>query len=251
MRSLPAALGAALLLSAAGNTPAQAPPSPAPASSERFFTALVGEWVGTAEQRVNGQEPLRRFFHLVVRRRDARTFETGFRYYRPNAKTGALEEAGSEQGTSTLDPDGTVQRSMEGKGTVLVDYRPKPESHSATGRARPTAAGGLEGEASGKIDVQGLPFGLGRHGTIESAREEWSVADGALSGRTAIVARFRALFTSRRFKVESTCRAERGADVSGLAARAGTKQTRAPAPSDEGYHPLRGYPASQGRDTSR
>jgi hypothetical protein len=223
MASRPAVLGAALIFTAVGATTAQAP-SAAPAGSERFFAMLAGEWVGTAEQRVNDQEPLRRYFHLVVRRRDAGTFETGFHYYRPNPKTGVLEEAGSERGTSTLDADGTVRRSLQGTGTVLIDYRPKPESHSATGHARARAGGGLEGEASGTIDVQGLPFGLGRHGTIESAREEWTVADGALSGRTAIVARFRALFTSRRFKVETTCRAERGADVTAYAARTGMKQ---------------------------
>jgi hypothetical protein len=219
MRLFSAAMAAAVLLGAgaSGSAPAS------PATGEQFFATLLGEWVGTAQQRVDDQEPLTRYFHLAVRRRDAQTFVTTIRYYRPNPKTGALEEAGSERGTSSLQPDGTVQRRLEGTGTVLVNYRPKPETHSAAGSARPTA-GGLEGEASGTIKVDGLPFGLGRRGRIEQAREEWSVRGGVLSGRTTIRARFRALFTTRRFKVETTCRGERGSDVAAVAAKRSAKR---------------------------
>jgi hypothetical protein len=219
MRTLPMALGVGLFLMATasfGQTPQHA--------GERFFAGLEGEWVGTAQQRVEGEASLTRYFRLVVRRQDAQTFAMTVQYYRPNPKTGALEAAGSEQGTSTLEPDGTIQRHLEGNGSVLVDYQAKPESHSATGRARATAAGVLEGEASGTIRVEGMPLGLGRRGKIERGREEWSVSGGVLTGRMSMVACFRAFLISKRFKVETTCRAERGSDVAALAARKEIRQ---------------------------
>jgi hypothetical protein len=220
MRSLPIALVTAALLSAAAADSVQAPPAP----GERFLTSLVGEWVGTAQQFIDDEAPATRYFHLVVRRRDPRTFETRIRYYRTHPETGALEQAGQERGTSTMEPDGTVRRQFEGTGTVLVNFRPKPETHSAIGQARPTAAGGLEGDATGTIQVAGLPFGLGRRGKIERAREEWNVRSGVLTGRTSIVARFRALLVTRRFRVETVCRGERGSDVVALAARKGARR---------------------------
>jgi hypothetical protein len=214
IRSFPIALGVSLIFVTAasfGQSQLQA--------GERFFAELEGEWVGTAQQRVEGQEPLARYFHLVVQRQDARTFAMTVHYFRPNPKTGALEAFGSEQGTSTLLPDGTIQRQMQGTGSVLVENQPKPESHTANGRARATAPGAIEGEASGKIRVDGLPLGLGRSGKIEQAREEWTVGGGVLTGHTAFVACFKKLFVRKRFKVETTCRAERGSNVAALAAR--------------------------------
>ena len=222
MRSIPAAVAAMALIGTVAADPVEAPA----ASSERFLAGLVGSWVGTARQFVDDGAPVTRYFHLIVRRRDMRTFETRFRYYRTNPRTGALEEAGHDQGTSVLEADGSVRRHLKGSGTVLVQFRPKPERHSAAGRARATAAGRLEGDATGTIQVDGLPFGLGRQGKIESAWEEWSVRDGRLTGRTAIVARFRALLTTRRFRIETICTARRGTDVKALAARAGGRQLR-------------------------
>jgi hypothetical protein len=220
---MPAAVVAVALMSAVAADPVEAPAAP----TERFMTGLVGSWVGTARQLVDDGEPVTRYFRLLVRRQDARTFETRFRYYRPNPQTGTLEEAGHDYGTSVLQPDGSVRRRLNGSGTMLVRFRPKPERHRAAGRARATAAGRLEGEATGTIQIEGLPFGLGRHGTIESAREEWRVRDGLLTGRTTIVARFRALLTTRRFRIETVCTARRGADVKALAARTGGKRLTA------------------------
>jgi hypothetical protein len=213
LRSLSIALGVGLIFVSRASS-AQTPPD----AGQRFFAALEGDWVGTAQQRVEGQEPLTRYFHLAVRRQDARTFVITVSYFRPDPKSGALEAAGSEQGSSTLAPDGTVERRAEGSGSVLVDGRPKPETHSATGRARATAAGTLAGEASGTIRLQGLPLGLGRRGKIERAREEWTVKGDVLTGSTAFVACFRAFLFSKRYRVETTCRAERGSDVAALAA---------------------------------
>jgi hypothetical protein len=197
-------------------------------ASERFFADLEGEWVGTSRQRVEGQDPLARYFHLVVRRQDAGTFTTTVRYFRPNPKTGALEPAGSEQGTSILQPDGTIQRQMEGTGSVLYEDKPRPEAHSAIGRARATGAGTMEGEASGKIRVDGLPLGFGKRGKLEQARERWTLSSGVLTGRTSFVASFKKLLISKRFKVETTCRAERGSDVAALAARKDTRLASSP-----------------------
>jgi len=102
---------------------------------------------------------------------------------------------------------------------VLFDNEPKLESHSATGRARATAAGTLAGEASGTIRVEGLPLGIGRRGKIERIREEWTVKGDCLTGSTAFVARFRAFLLTKRFNVETTCSAKRGSDVAALASR--------------------------------
>jgi hypothetical protein len=214
MRRFSVWLGAGLFLAAAasyGQSSLQA--------GERFFADLEGEWVGTAQQRVDGEQPLTRYFHLTVRRQGDGAFAMTVQYYRANPQTGALEAAGSEQGTSTLQPDGTVQRRMDGTGQVLFENRPKPEAHSAIGHARATAAGGLEGEANGTIRVDGLPLGIGKRGKIERAREEWTVGNGVLTGHTAFVACFKKLFFCKRFKVETTCRAERGSDVAALAPR--------------------------------
>lgn len=224
--SLETPRGAPALPEAPSSLPTHSAAAPGSAARDggQFLAGLVGDWIGTVQQQVDGKPPLVRYFRLSVRRQGAQAFETRFRYYRPNPKTGLLEEAGSEQGTSVLEPDGTVSRRLEGAGSVLVDYRPKPESYTATGRAHLTAEGRLEGEASGTIRVGGMPFGLGEHGKIEKAREEWTLRDGALSGRTVIVARFRALFTTRRFKVETICRAQRGTDVAALVAQDGAAQ---------------------------
>jgi hypothetical protein len=220
---MPTAAVAMALMSAAAAAPVEAPAAP----TERFLAGLVGSWVGTARQLVDDGDPVTRYFRLLVRRQDARTFETRFRYYRPNPQTGKLEEAGHDRSTSVLQPDGSLRRRLNGSGTVLVQYRPKPERHRAAGRARATSADRLEGDATGTIQVEGLPFGLGRHGQIESAREEWRLRDGLLTGRTAIVARFRALLTTRRFRIETVCTARRGADVKALAARTGGKRLTA------------------------
>jgi len=186
---------------------------------QRFFAALEGDWVGTTQQRIEGQASLTRYFHLVARRQDARTFAMTVYYFRPDPKTGVLEPSGTERGTSTLAPDGTIERHSDGSGAVLVDNELKLERHSATGCARATAAGTLAGEASGTIRVEGLPLGMGRRGKIERIREEWTVKGDCLTGSTGFVARFRAFLVTKRFNVETTCSAKRGSDVAALASR--------------------------------
>ncbi len=219
-----ALLSAPLALSAAGvgaGLCAELPDRPAshPPAAQQFFARVVGQWVGTTTSRLDGAEPVTGYFHLVVTRVDDTTFREEYTFYRIHPKTGALECSGTQTDLSTIEGDGMVHRTCKGSGTVLIDYKPKNQSFEAAGEAHIASPDHLEAEVKGKIAVDGMPLNLGKNGKLRKATATWSIEDGKLVGQTQVETSFRALLFTKRYRIKTELRAQRGTSVQMVAGR--------------------------------
>jgi hypothetical protein len=196
-----------------------APSSARATPAQVFYTHLLGHWVGTTSSRLDGAAPVTGYFHLLVTRVDENTFQEEYTFYRVHPKTGVLERSGTQIDLSTIDATGAVHRSCKGNGTVLIDYKPKNQAFEATGEAHFTSSDHLEAEVKGKIAVDGMPLNAGKNGKLRKATASWSLEDGKLIGQTHIETSFRALLFTKRYRVETELRAQRGTSVQVVAGR--------------------------------
>lgn len=230
--SLGAALFAALLLlSLAGSRAVfgaglAGDATPPPMAAQQFYTRALGDWVGTTVSRLDGAQPVTGYFHLVITRVDEHTIREEYTFYRLRPKTagtreaGRLETSGKESDLSTMGSNGAIHRSVQGSGTVLIDFKPKSQSYEASGAAHLTSPDHLEAAVKGKIAVDGLPLGLGKHGKLQKGTATWSLEEGKLIGCTHFEASFHVLFFVRRYRLEIQLRGERGTNVQTIAALA-------------------------------
>jgi hypothetical protein len=190
-----------------------------PTPAEQFYTRVSGQWVGTTISRLDDAPPVTGYFHLTVSRVDDHTFQEEYTFYRIHPKTGVLERSGTQIDLSTMEGAGALRRSCKGSGTVLIDYKPKNQRFEASGEARFTSPDHLEAEVKGKIAVDGMPLNLGKNGKLRKATASWSLEDGQLIGQTAVETSFRALLFTKRYRIQTELRAQRGTSVQALAGR--------------------------------
>lgn len=200
-------------------------------TAEQFYQRILGDWVGTSVSRFDDEEPTTNYFHVKITRSSPRTFREEYVYWRRNPDTGVLEPSGTQTNTATIEPDGTVRCVSSGRGTILIDYKPRKKQWQAKGSGACVAPDQFCAEVSGTVSVEGMPFGLGRKGRIQKGVASWSLRDGHLIGRTEVDSRFRAVVFTKRFRLVTELRAERGSDVHALAART-------PAPTAAAHRPL-------------
>jgi hypothetical protein len=190
------------------------------AAAQQFYTRVLGDWVGTAISRLNGDEPATAYFHLVIARVEENTFREEYTFYRIHPKSGALERSGTQSVLSTIDSSAVIHQTCRGSGTVLIDLKEKNESFEASGQAHFTGPDHLEAEVKGKIAVDGMPLNLGKNGKLRKATAAWSLEDDQLIGRTRVETSFRVFLFAKRFLIETQLRAQRGADLQTVTGRA-------------------------------
>lgn len=221
----------------AGFSIAQAAPA-ATNDARSFFSSIVGEWIGTCQQSTNGKQADDKYFHAVVKQVDANTFSSNFDYYRLDKNTGKPISIGTSSVSTTIGPNGVAQNRIQGKGTMMVDSKPKQQQHDFK-EVLSAAPDGLHGQGSGTLSVFGMPLGLGKNGKISKAASAWSLQDGVLTINQNLQAGFRAFVFSKSFSFVACYTARRGADVASVITRPGRVSSRpfSPAPAGAGARP--------------
>ena len=191
--------------------------STAPQGDARsFFGSIVGEWIGTCEQSTDGQKAENKYFHAIVKQVDANTFSSQFEYYRYDESSSRSLRMGDSTVVTTIGKDGVAQNKITGKGIILVNDQPKNQELEFTETLTSVGADSFNGAGSGKICVDGMPFGLGKNGKIQSVKSEWSLKNGVLSLDQTIKVGFRALVFTKTFNVAARYTARHGSNVASL-----------------------------------
>jgi hypothetical protein len=180
---------------------------------QQFYTRALGHWVGTTVSHLDSDPPVTGYFHLLITRVGENAFQEEYTFYRIHPKTGLLELSGTQLDLSTIDSSGAIHQCCKGSGTILIDFKPKNQAFDAAGEARFTSPDCLEAEVTGKIAVDGMPLNLGKNGKLRKATASWSLEDGKLVGETHVETSFRALLFTKRYRIETQLRAQRGANV--------------------------------------
>jgi len=178
-----------------------------------FFRSIVGEWIGTCEQSTDGEKAGDKYFHIVVKQVDQRTFSSEFKYYRLDEASQTPLHIGDTTIVSTMEPDGTVTNNISGEGTILVDEKPKPQEHQLTETLICAGDNALTGRITGKISISGIVFGLGKNGEVRDGTSTWTLDNGVLTIHQSLKAGFRILFFTKNFTVEAKSTARQGSDV--------------------------------------
>jgi hypothetical protein len=218
-----ALLAAPIVLSVAGGAgrcaEIAAPSSARANPAQQFYNRVLGHWVGTTVSRLDSDPPVTGCFHLLITRVGENAFQEDYTFYRIHPKTGLLELSGTQLDLSTIDTSGSIHQCCKGSGTILIDFKPKNQAFEASGEGRFTGPDCLEAEVTGKIAVDGMPLNLGKNGKLRKATASWSLEDGKLVGETHVETSFRALLFTKRYRIETQLRAQRGADVQLVAGR--------------------------------
>ena len=202
-------------------------------TAQDFAKRIAGEWVGVCEQSTDGQQAENKYFHAVIRRTSDDTLESKFSYYRADPGTGEPIPIGDTTSTTTIGDDGTVKSEMAGEGTIIVEKKPKKEKHQFAETLTVRDSNSLDGRLTGKISVEGLPFGVGKNGQISDGCSTWTLDGDVLTINQTIKAGFRVLMFKKEFTVVANNRARRGSDVAALtkASRVASKSECAPSGS--------------------
>lgn len=194
---------------------AQPSPSPQP-DAGAFFRSITGEWVGICEQSTDGEQADNKYFYAAIEQVGPNSFAGQFSYYRYDESTGIPLHVGDANVLTTIEPDGSVTNRISGRGTMLVDNKPKQQQHELLESLTGTDSGGLTGRIRGKISVGGMPFGLGKNGSVYDGTSTWSLNGDVLTIRQSLKAGFRILFFTKSYTVEARSTASRGSDVVSL-----------------------------------
>lgn len=193
-------------------------PANALTDARSFFTGITGEWVGTCLQSTNGKQADNKYFHAVIKQVSASTFNSSFEYYRIDDTSHNPIKIGTSSIITTIGPNGIAQNQISGKGIMMVDYKPKEQTHNFK-ETLTVASNGLLGQGSGSLSVSGMPFGLGKNGRISKATSAWTFDGNNLTIRQTITAGFKALFFSKNFDVVAQYTAKRGSNLASIMGR--------------------------------
>lgn len=180
-----------------------------------FLRDIAGEWIGVCEQTTDGERADDKYFHAVIRQVDADTFDGQFEYYRFEEGSRSPLPIGDTTVVITVDPDGAAKSEIAGRGTILVYDKPETEQHEMSEVLICAGTSGLQGEGTGKIEVSGIPFGLGKKGKIKT-KTTWSLNNDVLTIHQTLKTEFRVLFFKKGFSVVAHYTATRGSDVASL-----------------------------------
>lgn len=183
------------------------------ADSRQFLKGLVGDWIGTCEQSTDGKTAENKYFHANIKQLDSNTYAGKFDYYR-NTPNGPLN-IGQSGVKFEIGPDGAAKGTITGKGVVLVEKKPKNQEHELV-EVLTCAENGLRGTGGGKLSVDGMPFGIGKNGKVQSATSSWSLNSGVLTIDQKIKVGFRALVFNKSFTIAAHFTAKKGTNVASL-----------------------------------
>ena len=200
-------------------------------AAQDFCNRIVGEWVGVCEQSTDGQQAENKFFHAVIRQTGPDSLESKFTYYRADPGTGAPIEIGDTTSITTISDDGTIKNDMSGSGTIIVEKKPKKESHSFLETLTMADENSLDGRLTGKISVEGLPFGVGKNGKVSEGSSAWTLDGDTLTINQTIKAGFRVLVFKKEFTIVACNKARRGSDVAVIMKASRIASTPPSAPS--------------------
>ena len=181
-----------------------------------FIKSLTGEWIGTCRQITDGDQTEDKYFYAKFEKTGDNIFSGKFTYYRLDIKTGEPLNIGETTIASTIQEDGTVKNDIAGKGTMLVSNQPKDQEHQLIEILTVADNGSIVGKLDGKINVSGMPFGLGKNGKIRNATSAWKLEDGVMTIDQSLKAAFKVLMATKSFTVEAHSVARRGTDVISL-----------------------------------
>jgi hypothetical protein len=181
-----------------------------------FFRSITGNWIGTCDQSTDGQQADKKFFSASIREISPTSFQSSFEYYRLDRETGKPARAGDATVVTTIGADGKASSRIVGKGTILVDHKPKPQQHDFVESLVCQGSNTLEGTSSGTIKVSNLPLGLGKNGKVRSGKSSWHVSNDLLSIDQKIKVGFGVLCFTKTFDIVAHYTARRGTDIAGL-----------------------------------
>ncbi len=207
---------------------------PRPATSAditALYKSIVGDWVGVCEQSTDGQQAENKYFQANIKETAPGTFTSIFSYYRSDGATGTPIKIGDTTAVLAIQPDGTVKNEIQGSGTVMVEKKPKQQTHKLTEVLTATGPASMAGQITGKISVSGLPFGLGKNGEVYGGKSIYALKDGVLTINQTLKAGFKILIAKKSFTIQANSTAKRGTDVAELmrAAHVATKTEAKPA----------------------
>jgi len=197
-------------------------------AAQDFCSRIVGEWVGVCEQSTDGLQAENKYFSATIRQTGPNTLEGKFSYYKADPGTGAPVHVGDTTGLVTVGDDGTIKNEMSGEGSILVEKKPKQEKHQLTEVLTMSGENAFTGRLSGKISVDGLPFGVGKNGQVSDGSSTWALEGDTLIINQTIKAGFRVLLFKKEFTITACNKAQRGTDVAALInkSRVATTQCR-------------------------
>ena len=188
---------------------------PSPGSAGDFFKSITGDWVGICEQSTDGEQAENKYFHANIKQAGTDTFNSEFRYYLTDA-SGKPVQIGSASMTTTIQPDGTAINKINGTGTMLVQKKPTQQKHDLTEVLVCNDTSSMSGKITGKIDVSGMPFGLGKNVKVANSTSKWALNNGTLEFQQTIKAGIKVFVFSKTFTVVANSTATRGTDVVSL-----------------------------------
>lgn len=182
-----------------------------------FLHALVGEWVGTFEETVDGAKAAQKYFHSVTKQSGPNTYESTFDYYLIDTQTHGPVKIGTTTMTQQIAPDGTATSTINGKGVIQVDLETsRNEEHFFSEVLRGTPATGLLGKGTGRISVANMPLGLGKTGRTKDYQSAWSLNNEVLTINQRMKVTFTILLFHKSYNIVTSFEAKRGNDVVGL-----------------------------------
>jgi len=206
--------GLALILNPMVYTAGWAQANTPPGSIREFIHGLVGEWVGSYEESTDGEKADNRYFRAVIRQSGPDSYEAVFNYYKPDPQTGALMKIGCSTVNTKLSPDGTATNTITGDGQVRVESgRLKPERHQLCEVLCLSPAGAVQGRGNGRIQVSGIPMGLGKNGRMVDYCSTWSKSNGLLKMSRQFKARFKVLGISKSYDIKAEFTARPGSNL--------------------------------------
>ena len=187
-----------------------------PEHARKFLKSLCGEWIGMWDHTTNGQKADTKYFHLQITEVDENRFESVFKYYRFDTVTNTLVQYGETTVSSTVEANGSITNQIRGEGTVLVDNKQKPQTHDLTETLTEIGEGTWVGLGSGKLEVDDLPFGIGKNGKVHEVTSTWTLNNDTLTITESLSAQFRFLFFTKDFVIEAHAKAQRGNNLASL-----------------------------------
>ncbi|MCL6628565.1 MAG: hypothetical protein K6U00_03065 [Armatimonadetes bacterium] len=184
--------------------------------AKEFLESICGDWIGNWDHTTNGEKVDSRYFHVRFKRTTDNTYDSLFTYYRLDVSSNTLVPYGETSIVCKVGPDGKITNYIKGNGTVLVDNKSKPQKHELIEVLTGTDDTTWTGSGSGKIQVDDLPFGVGKNGRVHRATSVWSLNGDTLTITETLHAQFKVLFFSKDFVIEANAKAERGKDVASL-----------------------------------
>ncbi|MHB0999947.1 MAG: hypothetical protein ACYC27_11940 [Armatimonadota bacterium] len=181
-----------------------------------FFQTLTGDWVGWCDSNTDGGKPDRQYFHAVVKKVSDDSYQSKFSFYVRDAKTCKPVVVGSMVIATSIGADGVAVNKVSGNGRVMFNDKPKKQKFDFAESISQVADEHIKGAGSGKISVDNIPLGLGKHGKLLDTKSVWRFKNGQFVIDQEIKSKFKALCFSKCYNFNAKYTARRGSDLAEL-----------------------------------